>query len=277
MEKDKNIAELFKLSKDAPFNVKRVTDVDEIREAFRAEILDKKGIDVFAPGADKRAIAEPIERNIKWICENIGGLIVWGSYGPDGDLDHITNVREVKQLVPKDAKAFKSLYMDGLKRSPEVFGSTFENERERTVPEFKKFIESRYVVGVKHGYRDEKGREKENLVGIANLRRESGSSSHRAWFGTLYVHPAHRGRGLGPDITYHTLDHAGEQGVDIVRLVVTTTNKKIIPFYESLGFKEKEIQYDAVRIDGHSYDWLTMELRMKKYRAIRKAQQSQSK
>lgn len=269
MEKGRDFCEF--LSDEAPFNVRRVTSVDEIRSAFRTRILAEKGVDLLNPKPAEKKIVEPMRRTIDSICKETQGLVVWGVFGLDGQLERITEIRGIEQLQPKDAKAFKALYMHGLQRNPEVFGSTFENERERTIPQFKKFIQDNYVVGVKHSYQ-ERGKVKEDLVGIGNLRRETGASSHRAWFGTLYVHPAYWGCQLGSDITYHSLDYAGKEGIEIVRLVVTTTNAKIIPFYKRLGFTEREIQYDAVRIGGYSYDWLTMELRMDKYKKVRQEQ-----
>ncbi len=253
-----------------PKNVKRVYIPGEVQQLFRKEILAKKGIDIDSTTND---VVTPITREIEEVCESVRDRVVWGIYGSDGELRHITEIGDIGRLTTKDAKSFKTLYMDGLKRQPEVFGSTFQAVRLNRVRDFQTFIDENYVTGAKHHYHDENGKLQEGLVGMATLTRETGMRSHRAWFGKLYVRRAHRGRKLGQDITYHTLDHAAKQrDIAIVSLKVTTTNEAVIPFYKSIGFTEGEIEYDAARIDGYSYDWLTMQLDMDTYREIREKQ-----
>ena len=217
-----------------PTHVRRVFKPEEVQEVFRRGILEGKGIDIDKP-EDHDEIVVPITKEIEEICESVRDRVVWGVYGSDGQLRRITEIRDIEQLTKKDARAFKMLYMDGLKTQPEVFGSTFQAVRLNRVKDFQTFIadEDNYVTGVKHSYHDERGKLQEGLVGMATLTRETGMRSHRAWFGKLYVH---------------------------------------IPFYERIGFKSKEIQYKAARIGGYDYDWLTMELDMDTYRRIRQGE-----
>lgn len=255
------------LSGGGSLNVRRVMHEGDVRDLFRREIFGKQGIDITHPPEKEKGKVVPLSKAIEDICDRIRDSIVWGIYGSQGKLEKITEITEVSQLEARDAKDFKTLYVEGIQDVPENFGSTFETMRGTTTVQLRRFIENNYVLGVKHSFLDEEGKQKKKLIGMANLRRETGNRSHRAWFGGLYVLKHHRGRGIARDLTMKALDQALEQGIEVVQLIVTASNKYVIEWYERLGFVRTTIEYNAAKVNGISYDWQHMELDMRTYAA----------
>ncbi|MEP0316951.1 MAG: GNAT family N-acetyltransferase [Hyphomonas sp.] len=63
------------------------------------------------------------------------------------------------------------------------------------------------------------------------------ASEHHAFLGFMFVHPAHRGKGLNRILTDYLLDWARRRGLTEIRLTVYSGNDPAIRAYEKTGFK----------------------------------------
>lgn len=223
-------------------------------------------------------IPERVEQNntltgvTKEITEIIRNKIVWGLYGRNG-LIKIEEFREIEVLTPDDWEQFQKLYLKGLYTFPWAFGAKYEDQEKKSEGEIRRNLEENTTFGLKHtGYNDEGTKEK--LVGIAELRREEGVRDHVATLGKVFVHPAHWHHGIGEQLTYTALDHAISEGVQLVDLVVTSTNS-FKKFYEKIGFKYINTRNNAANVKDpvtntyQWYDWEDYTLDLKDYKAFR--------
>ena len=80
---------------------------------------------------------------------------------------------------------------------------------------------------------DEAGR----LLGTAMV----GHDGHRGWVYYLAVAPSVGGNGLGRQLMHACERWLLERGVPKVNLVVRTTNRAVLAFYESLGYEDGEV------------------------------------
>ncbi|HLG25790.1 MAG TPA: GNAT family N-acetyltransferase [Candidatus Gracilibacteria bacterium] len=255
--------------------VRRVAKEEDVRSYYQRIAEEKSGIDPFDP-IDMEGLMEPYRSEIDGICRHVRNGIVWGVYGQEGELVRVVDVNgKVERLFPEDAKSFKALYLLGLQKEPEKFGSTYKDERNRSTQAFRKLMEERYVLGVSFKYQQADGKIKKRLVGTASVVSEEGLRSHIATFRTLIVDPAHRGRGIARSLNRHRLEYVMGQGIEIVEGIITATNQNVIKANEALGFRKKQIRHNAARLERRDeegnieyvyFDWQPMELDVKKLR-----------
>lgn len=206
------------------------------------------------------------------ITEIIRNKIVWGVYGRNG-LIKIEEFREIEVLTPDDWEQFQKLYLKGLYTFPWAFGAKYEDQEKKSEEDVRRLLAESTVFGLKHkGHNDEGTKEK--LVGIAQLRREEGVRDHVCTLGKVFVHPAHWHHGIGEQLTYTALDHAISEGIQLVDIVVTSTNS-FKKFYEKIGFKYTFTKNNEARVKDpvtntyQWYDWDYYTLDLKDYEAFR--------
>jgi ribosomal protein S18 acetylase RimI-like enzyme len=230
--------------------VRRIIDVKDLEQVYGAEMSKISGL-----------------------AESIHERIMWGVYGNFGQVERVTEFRDVERLTSSvaDATAFKELYLHGLENEPSNFGSTYEEVLTTKIKEIQQFLRNNHVAGVKYSYTDQDGKPTQKLVGIAALRQREGVQSHIADAGNLYVHPVHRIRGIAKNLGDYRYGKIAKQiGVEQVQIIVTTTNKFAIDFYKRLGFVEGRIEYRAAKLEKGStieyFDWLHMTLNISQFK-----------
>ncbi len=57
---------------------------------------------------------------------------------------------------------------------------------------------------------------------------------------SLVVHEDHYGEGIGGELIENEREHSKEEGVNILKLEVLSSNEKGIKFYKNAGFEEKK-------------------------------------
>ncbi|MEB0056584.1 GNAT family N-acetyltransferase [Variovorax sp. LG9.2] len=164
----------------------------------------------------------------------------------------------VRQLTSSDAEAFSSLRRIITADDPLPMGLTLAEEMTRPM----------------QGFRDQLGFPAPNaafgafvegeLRGCAAISWTSkfASSMHKVVLWGTFVHPAHRGKGLGRSVVSTALDHARSHDVHRVNLTVFVPNIAATSLYQSLGFKPYGIEPDAVCIGSVFYDGQHMSLRL---------------
>ncbi len=75
---------------------------------------------------------------------------------------------------------------------------------------------------------------------------------------SLFVHPAHRRRGVARMLLGRLLDQAAEEGLRQVRLEVVADNRAAIVLYEALGFVPFGREPAAYRLGDREWDLLLM-------------------
>lgn len=139
---------------------------------------------------------------------------------------------EVRAVTPDDWQLFSRLRLAALRDAPLAFGSTYEREAGRTEAQWRERLASvdgaRFVASIG-----------DQPVGIAAvyLRGE-----HRDVAGpvpelvSMWVHPAHRTRGVGRVLVDAVTAWVDGRGYDELRLMVSADNPVAERFYERIGF-----------------------------------------
>ncbi len=98
---------------------------------------------------------------------------------------------EIRWLTPADAAAFQRQRLAGLRASPSAFGSSYEEEKDRSLA----VIEARLAPSADQGVIGAFARSQ--LVGMLGIRRQDGlKTRHRMALWGVYVEPACRGQGI---------------------------------------------------------------------------------
>ncbi|ATU93664.1 hypothetical protein BLM14_04760 [Phyllobacterium zundukense] len=162
----------------------------------------------------------------------------------------------VRMLIGSDAESFQALRLRGLRTVPEAFGSSYEEEVDRSVEEVRRRLDAR-PNAVFGAFADEK------LVGVAGFAINATlKERHKGSLWGVFVDPEWRGHNLGKRLTQAVIDHACLH-VDTLNAIVTAANVSARTLYLSLGFTVYGFEKDSLRIDGQSYDdeLLRLELR----------------
>jgi ribosomal protein S18 acetylase RimI-like enzyme len=101
------------------------------------------------------------------------------------------------------------------------------------------------------------------LIAAASITRSEGPKfSHRARISAVFVHPSHRGRGLGRAVIGAAIDAARGWGVDYADLGVSENSPEALRLYESFGFRTWGREPEATEHNGRRYDEIHMTLRL---------------
>ena len=107
------------------------------------------------------------------------------------------------------------------------------------------------------------GKSAELIAAATVTRAAQPKFTHRARISGVFVHPAHRGRGLGRAVTAAAIGCArGWPGVDYIDLGVSENSPGALRLYESLGFRAWGREPEATEHEGRRYDEIYMTLRL---------------
>jgi ribosomal protein S18 acetylase RimI-like enzyme len=155
----------------------------------------------------------------------------------------------VRRLMPEDGALYREIRLEGLRLSPEAFGSTFEAESAKPVEAFAERIRNSETLGAFDG---------SEILGIAALLQNPGpKESHKAMLVGMYVRPQARHRGVGRLLIESAIEFARER-VELIHLTVTGGNEPALRLYARLGFVEYGVERHALKHDGRYYDEILM-------------------
>lgn len=148
-----------------------------------------------------------------------------------------------------------SLRLEGLRVSPESFGSSYEESVLLTMAEVKQRMnntEEDYILGAFN--------EERHIVGMAGFVRERRIKlQHKAMIWGVYVTPAYQGKGIAGQLMREILERGRAlEGLDQINLCVVTTNEAAVALYTKLGFQMYGTERNALKVNGKSLDELHM-------------------
>jgi ribosomal protein S18 acetylase RimI-like enzyme len=154
----------------------------------------------------------------------------------------------VRRLTPADAALFREVRLEGLRRDPAAFSSTFEDESSREMSSFA----DRLAAAVFAAFRDAE------LLGVAGFYVQPGPKhAHKGTLWGMYVRPHARGAGVGAILVAAVLDHA-RQHVEQIQLTVISENLAARRLYERFGFEEYGLEKRAAKYRGRYHDDVLM-------------------
>jgi ribosomal protein S18 acetylase RimI-like enzyme len=150
---------------------------------------------------------------------------------------------EIRLLTSGEAALYRDIRLEGLKRDPDAFSSTFERENAMPLKWFEERIVKGHIFGAFAG---------SELVGVAGYWQQEGAKvRHKAGLWGMYVRLGARGSGLGERLIEAVADHAFGR-VELLQLSVASDNEAAIRLYQKTGFSEYGREMKALK-DGERY------------------------
>lgn len=157
----------------------------------------------------------------------------------------------VRRLSPADAALFRDIRLEGLRRDPDAFSSTIEEESEQKLSFFAERLARSAVFGAFRGA---------DLLGVAGFHVQPGPKhGHKGMLWGMYVRPCARSLGIGARLLDTVLAHAGER-VELIQLSVISENAAARRLYERFGFAEYGVERRAAKYHGRYHDDVLMAL-----------------
>ena len=158
---------------------------------------------------------------------------------------------QIRLLSPADAELFREVRLEALRSSPEVFGSTYEAEKDAPSTKYAAWLADSQIFGAFQG---------SELVGIAAFTvKEGKKESHKGLLRSMFVCSHARRAGVGHRLVQVILE-AGRKKVEIIQLAVVSSNQPAIRLYESLGFRQYGLEKRALKHNGQYHDEILMAL-----------------
>ncbi len=156
---------------------------------------------------------------------------------------------QIRRLEPSDAALYREIRLEGLRISPEAFGSTFEKEDAQPLSWFETVLGRTDIFGA---FLDG------TLAGVAAYAVQGGSKqAHKATLWGMYVRNTARNLGLGKKLVAAVLNHARER-VEMIQLTVVSENDDARRLYSASGFVEYGYEKRGLKQDGRYYDHVLM-------------------
>ena len=155
----------------------------------------------------------------------------------------------IRRLFPEDAAPFRNIRLDGLRRDPDAFSSTFEEENRRPLSFFEDRLARSAVFGAFRGA---------ELLGVAGFYVQPGlKHAHKGMLWGMYVRPEARGVGIGAKLVEAVVEHA-RCHVELIELTVVSENLAARKLYERFGFEEYGLEKRAAKYRRRYHDDVLM-------------------
>lgn len=158
-------------------------------------------------------------------------------------------ILEIRILNSLDAPEYRNIRLESLKKHPESFGSSYEEEKDLSIENFKDKLSSpdSFMFGAFH--------DNNELIGIVTLKKERLIKlRHRANIVGMYVSPVSRNLGVGRKLISTCIEKAKAlEHIEQIHLTVVTTNDAAKNLYLSLGFKSFSVEGRALKLNNNTY------------------------
>ena len=159
---------------------------------------------------------------------------------------------EVRRLEANDATVYRDLRLEGLKKHPEAFGSSWEDESRKPGAWWAERLETSTVFG---GWIDDSP-----LLGVAGFQAHAATKlRQKAVLWGMYVRIEGRGTGLAARLVERVIEHARSQ-VEEICLTVVASNIAGKRLYTAAGFESYGIERRALKVGEEYFDEVLMAL-----------------
>lgn len=157
---------------------------------------------------------------------------------------------KVRRLDAPDAAVYRDLRLEGLKNHPEAFGSSWEDESDKSDAWWVGLLETSTVFG---GWIDNSP-----LLGVAGFQAHTKAKlRHKGELWGMYVRPTARGTGLAACLVQRVIEHARSQ-VEEICLAVVASNIAGRRLYSAAGFEPYGIERRALKVGEEYFDEVLM-------------------
>jgi len=166
----------------------------------------------------------------------------------------------IRKLTEADTEAFWNLRLQGLRDSPEAFGSSYEESVTTPLASVVQRFQNEstagdnFILGAFEG----------SLVGVVGFyRNQRIKDQHKGTIWGMYVIPEMRGRGIGKALMSQAIAYAASvPGIIQIHLAVVTTQDAPRHLYRSLGFEVYGLEPRALKVGDQYLDEELMILRL---------------
>ena len=156
----------------------------------------------------------------------------------------------IKKLTKHHYKEYKEIRLDALKKSPDSFLSSFEEENKISDNAWAKQLDTSLIFGY---FINDK------IVGCSGLLIEKATKiSHTATLFGMYVKDDCRVGGIGLALVNFVNDYAKENHIKHLYLGCNAENRGAVKLYKKCGFKVYGTRPDYTKIGSQFYDDLIM-------------------
>jgi GNAT superfamily N-acetyltransferase len=162
------------------------------------------------------------------------------------------DVSAVRRVVAEDWSRFRSVRLRALTDEPECFGTGLEHEMLLAEQMWVNSLSSDHWFAAGVGL---------DIVGLVGFFPSDRYPDGAPQLGSMWVHPAHRGRGMAAALEGAVATHARSVGATRLGLWVTDGNDRALRVYEQLGYSRTGAQKPAPRDGAVLMARMTRELR----------------
>lgn len=156
----------------------------------------------------------------------------------------------VRPLTPADATIFRELRLTALLSDSSAFGSSYDEEKDRTPEQFAAWLKNTPDSFVFGACVDE------HLVGMVGIAREQKNKIwHKAVIWGMFTMREFRARGIGKALMSAAVSAARSmQGLEQINLCVAADNEPAKWLYRSFGFRPFGFERNAMKENGRYID-----------------------
>jgi ribosomal protein S18 acetylase RimI-like enzyme len=155
----------------------------------------------------------------------------------------------VRRLSPAQAGLFRDIRLEGLRRDPDAFADTIEEESRHPLARFERMLADSAVFGAFRGT---------ELLGVAGFFVQHGPKHrHKGTLWGMYVRPQARGSGVGETLVAAVIEYARTL-VELLQLTVISDNPAARRLYERCGFEPYGLEKRAAKYHGRYHDDVLM-------------------
>lgn len=160
----------------------------------------------------------------------------------------------IKKLTEDDWQHLRNIRFESLQDSPNNFGSSYNEEVQKSDVEWKNWANKCDVFGAFL---------EDLLIGNFRFSQEFGTKlSHKGNIYGMYIKPKYRNNGIAKMLIKAIITHGKKKNCTQIHLTSVATNTAAINLYAKYGFKIYGIEPNAIKVEDKFYDEYLMILKL---------------
>lgn len=141
----------------------------------------------------------------------------------------------IRPIQPREGAALRDIRLRAIRDTPDAFAVSLADTLAQTAEGWTAWATRNASGDASIMYVAE---DAGTWIGMAGGMRDTSGSEEVAYLISMWVDPAHRGRGLGRRLVERVVGWAGDRGLRRIELWVTAHNTAAIALYARCGFRE---------------------------------------